>query len=208
MARGNNPAGGRDGKRHKPPGQPAAAKPPAPPALEQPTMRRRLALLGLRLPDVRPPAFQYVPVVVHAGIAYVSGQLPWLDGEIGPSGKVDREVAIEQAQEAARRCALQALAWLNQILTGGLDDVERALRVAGYVASSPSFDQQPKVIDAASEVLLKVFGQSGQHARAAIGVAELPRGAPVEIEFTFALKRRPSAVERQRRPGFPVVEKR
>ncbi len=208
MARGYNPPGKRAGKQQKSPARPAVAKPQAPPALEQPTMRRRLALLGLRLPEVKPPAFQYVPVVVHAGIAYVSGQLPWLDGEIGPSGKVDREVALEQAQEGARRCALQALAWLNQILTGGLDDVERALRMTGYVASSSDFDQQPKVIDAASEVLLKVFGQSGQHARAAIGVAELPRGAPVEIEFTFALKRRPSAVERQRRPGFPVVEKR
>jgi enamine deaminase RidA (YjgF/YER057c/UK114 family) len=176
--------------------------------IEQPTMRRRLALLGLHLPEVKPPAFQYVPVVVHGGIAHVSGQLPWQGAELGPLGKVEREVSIEQAQDSARRCVLQALAWLNQTLTGGLDEVERALRVTGYVASSPGFDQQPKVIDAASELLIKVFGPAGHHARSAIGVAELPRNAPVEIEFTFAIKRRPSIAQRQRRPGFPVVETR
>jgi enamine deaminase RidA (YjgF/YER057c/UK114 family) len=103
---------------------------------------------------------------------------------------------------------LQALAWLGQSLTGGLDEVERVLRVTGYVASSPGFNDQPKVIDAASELLIKVFGHAGPHARSALGVAELPRNAPVEIEFTFAIKRRPSIAQRQRRPGFPVVETR
>ena len=156
-------------------------------------MRRRLALLGLRLPEVKPPAFHYVPVVVHGGVAYVSGQVPWHGGALGPLGKVAREVALEQAQEAARRCVLQALAWLNQTFAGGLDEVERALRVTGYVASSPGFDQQPTVIDAASEILVKVFGHAGHHARSAIGVAELPRNAPVEIEFIFAIKRRPTS---------------
>jgi enamine deaminase RidA (YjgF/YER057c/UK114 family) len=205
---GGRGAGGKRG--NKPPERrpPPAAKPLAPPVIEQPTMRRRLALLGLRLPDVKPPAYHYVPVVVHGGIAYVSGQLPWLDGAIEHAGKVTKDVTPEQAEEAARRCVLQALAWLNQSLPGGLDEVERVLRVTGYVASSPGFDQQPKVIDAASELLLKVFGHGGQHARSAIGVAELPRNAPVEIEFTFAIKRRPSIAQRQRRPGFPVVEMR
>lgn len=191
----------------KSPGR-VAASAATPHAVEQPAMRRRLALLGLRLPEVKPPAFQYVPVVVHAGVAHVSGQLPWLDGEIRPAGKVDREVSIEEGQEAARRCVLQALAWLNQTLPGGLDEIERALRMTGYVASSPGFADQPKVIDAASEILVKLFGQAGHHARSAIGVAELPRNAPVEIEFTFALKRRPTPSQFQRRPGFPVVEKR
>lgn len=205
MARDDKPGG----KRFKPERRPAAAvKPPSAPLIEQPTMRRRLALLGLRLPEIKPPAFHYVPVVVHGGIAYVSGQLPWQDGEIGPAGKVGREVALEQAEEAARRCLMQALAWLNQTLAGGLDEIERALRVTGYVASSPGFDQQPRVIDAASEILVKLLGQAGHHARSAIGVAELPRNAPVEIEFTFAIKRRPTPAQRQRRPGFPVVEKR
>jgi enamine deaminase RidA (YjgF/YER057c/UK114 family) len=211
VAREDKPgSGGRGGgKRFKPPGRPAAAgKPLSAPVIEQPTMRRRLALLGLRLPDVKPPAYHYVPVVVHGGIAYVSGQLPWQGDAIEHAGKVERDVTLEQAEEAARRCMLQALAWLNQSLTGGLDEVERALRVTGYVASSPGFDQQPKVIDAASEMLIKVFGPAGHHARSAIGVAELPRNAPVEIEFIFAIKRRPSIAQRQRRPGFPVVESR
>lgn len=174
---------------------------------EPPSMRRRLALLGYRLPEVRAPAFKYVPVVAHGGLAHVSGQVPWIagGGAIMTPGKVGREVTVEQAQEAARACVLQALAWLNQTLPGGLDEVERAIRMTGYVNSSPGFDQQPAVIDAASEVLIKVFGQAGQHARTAIGVAELPRNAPVEIEFVFAL-RRPGPAQRPR--SFPVVEKR
>jgi enamine deaminase RidA (YjgF/YER057c/UK114 family) len=208
LARDDKPGAGRAGKRFQPERRPAAAKPAPPPLIEQPTMRRRLALLGLRLPEVKPPAFHYVPVVVHGGTAYVSGQLPWHNGAIETTGKVAGEVALERAEEAARRCVLQALAWLNQTLPGGLDEIERALRVTGYVASSPGFDQQPKVIDAASEILVKLFGQAGHHARSAIGVAELPRGAPVEIEFTFAIKRRPTPAQRQRRPGFPVIEKR
>lgn len=190
-------------KRNRPSPKPAAPPPP----VEQPMMRRRLALLGIRLPAVKAPAFQYVPVVVHGGLAYVSGQLPWVDGEVTPQGKVDREVSIEAAQEAARVCTLQALAWMNQTQSG-LDDIERALKITGYVASSPGFNQQPAVIDAASELLVKIFGHNGQHARAAIGVAELPRNAAVEIEYTFALKRRPAGPQRHRRPGFPVVEKR
>jgi enamine deaminase RidA (YjgF/YER057c/UK114 family) len=201
--------GGGEGGGAKPEEEPAAPAlrqvPPAP--NEQPVMRRRLALLGLVLPEVTPSAFNYVPVVVHGGIAHVSGQLPWQDGEIEPVGKVEAEVSIEQAKEAARRCVMQALAWLDQPPLVGLDDIERVLRLTGYVASSPGFIQQPVVIDAASELLLRIFGQAGQHARSAIGVAELPRGAPVEIEFTFALKRRPAGLLRGRRPGA-TVEKR
>jgi enamine deaminase RidA (YjgF/YER057c/UK114 family) len=181
-----------------------AAAPP--PRAEAPSMRRRLALLGYKLPEVKAPAFKYVPVVVHGGLAYVSGQVPWAGSEIMSPGKVDREVSIEQAQAAARACVLQALAWLDQTLSG-LDEVERAVRMTAYVASSPGFGQQPAVIDAASEVLLKIFGHAGQHARAAIGVAELPRNAPVEIELVFALKR-PAGPPQQRPRRFPVVEKR
>jgi enamine deaminase RidA (YjgF/YER057c/UK114 family) len=207
---GRGGGGGGGGRRGSKPERrpPALSKPPPAPVIEQPTMRRRLALLGLRLPDVKPPAHHYVPVVVHAGIAHVSGQLPWLDGKLEHEGKVAEDVTAEQAEEAARRCVLQGLAWLNQSLTGGLDEVERVLRVTGYVASSQGFNDQPKVIDAASELLIKVFGHAGHHARSALGVAELPRNAPVEIEFTFAIKRRPSIAQRQRRPGFPVVETR
>ncbi|MGI9437089.1 MAG: RidA family protein [Geminicoccaceae bacterium] len=175
---------------------------------EQPSLRRRLALLGLRLPDVKAPNFQYIPVVVHGGLAYVSGQVPWVDGVIEPTGKVDKEVSIEDAKSAAQLCSLQALSWLNQSLPGGLDEVERAIKLTGFVASSTDFNQQPVIIDAASEILVKIFGQAGQHARSAIGVAELPGNAAVEVEFIFALKRRGSSSQQQRRPGIKVIEKR
>lgn len=186
------------------------SRPPAPPMApaEQPTLRRRLALLGLRLPEVKAPNFQYVPVVVHHGVAYVSGQVPWVDGVIKPTGKVDKNVSIEDAKAAAQLCTLQALSWLNQTLPGGLDEVERAIKLTGFVASSADFNQQPTIIDAASEILTKVFGQAGQHARSAIGVAELPGNAAVEVEFIFALKRRGGSAQQQRRPGIKVIEKR
>lgn len=186
------------------------SRPPAPPMApaEQPALRRRLALLGLRLPDVKAPNFQYVPVVVHNGLAYVSGQVPWVDGVIKPTGKVDKTVTIEEAKEAAQLCALQALSWLHQTLSGGLDEIERAIKLTGFVASGTDFNQQPVIIDAASEVLIKAFGQAGQHARSAIGVAELPGDAAVEVEFIFALKRRGGSSKQQRRPGIKVIEKR
>lgn len=170
-------------------------------------IRSRLEALGLTLPEVSPPAFQYVPVAVHGGIAYVSGQLPWVDGEIRTPGKVDREVTIEQAQEAARLCTLQALAWLDQALDG-LDRVDRILKVTGFVASSPAFASQPTVIDAASKLLVDLFGQAGQHARSAIGVAELPRNTPVEIEYVVAVKRRPQGQHARRIGGPAGLEKR
>ena len=97
------------------------------------------------------------------------------------------EVSTDDAQEAARICVLQALAVLREAL-GSLDRVERVLKMNGYVASAPGFNQQPAVIDAASELLVQVFGEAGRHARAAVGVAELPRNSPVEIEFTVAVR--------------------
>ena len=170
-------------------------------------IRSRLEALGLTLPKVSPPTFQYVPVAVHGGFAYVSGQLPWVDGRIETPGKVDREVTIEQAQEAARLCTLQALAWLDQALDG-LDRVDRILKVTGFVASSSGFAGQPTVIDAASKLLVDLFGQSGQHARSAIGVAELPRNTPVEIEYVVAVKRRPQGQHARRIAGPAGLEKR
>ena len=170
-------------------------------------VRSRLKALGLELPKVQAPAFQYVPVVVHGTSAYVSGQLPWVDGKIMTPGKVDGDVTVEQAQEAARLCTLQALAWLEQTLDG-LDRVERILKVTGFVASSANFGDQPTVIDAASKLLVELFGQAGQHARSAIGVAELPRNTPVEIEYVVAVKRRPQVQHQRRMPGGPIAEKR
>jgi enamine deaminase RidA (YjgF/YER057c/UK114 family) len=147
---------------------------------------KKLAELGIELPAAATPAFQYVPVTVHEHLAFVSGQLP-RRGEALVTGKVGADVSLEQAREAAQFCILQGLACLNQAL-GSLDRVDRILKVTGFVASAPGFNQQPKVIDAASELLVQVFGEAGRHARSAVGVAELPRNAAVEIELIVGLR--------------------
>lgn len=146
----------------------------------------RIAELGITLPAAKKPAFEYVAVALHDDIAYVSGQLPWLDAQHVISGKVGADVDLERAQEAARLCTLFALANLGHAI-GTLDAVERILKLTGFVASAPGFVSQPKVIDAASKLLGDIFGEKGRHARSAVGVAELPRGAVVEIEFVVAL---------------------
>lgn len=142
----------------------------------------QLAALGLELPEAAAPAFHYVPVTVHERVAYVSGQLPRVGGEMSVVGKVGRDVSVAQAQEAARICVLQGLACLKQTL-GSLDRIEQILKLTGFVASAEGFVQQPTVIDAASRLLTAIFGERGRHARSAVGVAELPRNAPVEIEM-------------------------
>ena len=148
----------------------------------------RLAELGITLPPVAAPAFDYVPAVVHGGLVWISGQLPRAaDGSLPHLGRLGEDVDVETARKAAELCALQALAALRAA-AGSLDRVARAIKVTGFVASAPGFVEQPKVIDAASNLLGKVFGEAGRHARSAVGVAMLPRGVPVEIEFVFALK--------------------
>ncbi|EAR50247.1 hypothetical protein OG2516_12734 [Oceanicola granulosus HTCC2516] len=146
----------------------------------------RLAELGLTLPEAAEPSFNYVPVTVHGGVAYVSGQLPKVDGAVRTFGKVGDAVDLETARGEAEICVLQALACLKAEL-GSLDRVVRVLKVNGYVASASGFNGQPKVLDAASDLLGKVFGERGVHARAAVGVAELPRDAAVEIEMIVAV---------------------
>jgi enamine deaminase RidA (YjgF/YER057c/UK114 family) len=145
----------------------------------------RLTELGIVLPEAAAPSFNYVPVTLHKGVAHVSGQMPKIDGEVRVFGKVGNEVDLETAREQARICILQGLSCLRAAL-GSLDRVERFLKINGFVASAPGFNAQPKVIDAASDLLVQVFGDAGRHARAAVGVAELPRNAAVEIEMTVA----------------------
>lgn len=147
----------------------------------------RLQDLGLTLPEAASPSFDYVPVTVHRGVAYVSGQLPKVDGEVRVFGKVGADVDLETARGEAEICILQGLACLRAAI-GSLDRVERILKVGGYVASAPGFNDQPKVIDAASNLLGRIFGEAGRHARAAVGVAELPRNCAVEIEMIVAVR--------------------
>lgn len=148
---------------------------------------QRLAELGIVLPDAASPSFNYVPVVLNRGIAYVAGQLPKVDGEVRVHGKAGGAVSLEAARGEARICILQGLACLRQAL-GSLDRIERILKVTGFVASAPGFNDQPKVLDAASDLLGEIFGEAGRHARSAVGVAELPRDAAVEIELIVAYR--------------------
>ena len=146
----------------------------------------RLTELGLVLPGPHPPHDPLDAVVVHAGVARTSGQLPRIDGEITCVGVVGDTVTVADAHEAAAVCALNALSVLRAEL-GSLDRIERILSVTGYVASAPGFCDQPAVIDGASKLLVAVFGDRGRHTRSAIGVAALPRGGAVEIELTAAI---------------------
>ncbi len=147
----------------------------------------RIERLGLTLPEAAVPSFNYVPVTVHRGVAYISGQLPKRDGEIRVFGKLGAEIDLDTARDEARICILQALACLKAEL-GSLDRIERILKLTGFVASAPGFNAQPKVLDAASDLIGEIFGENGRHARSAVGVAELPRNACVEIEMTVALR--------------------
>ena len=150
-------------------------------------IENRLRELGIDIPVAPTPAFQYVPVTVFDRLAFVSGQLP-RKGDSLVIGKVGAEVALDGGKEAARLCILQALGNLRQAL-GSLDRVERVLKVTGFVASAAGFHQQPQVIDAASELLVQVFGEAGRHARSAVGASDLPRNAAVEIELIVGLSK-------------------
>ncbi len=150
-------------------------------------IERRLAELGITLPEAASPSFNYVPVTLHAGVAYLAGQLPKVGGDGKVRVKAGGAVSLETARGEARICILQGLACLKQAL-GSLDRIERVLKVTGFVASAPGFNDQPKVLDAASDLLGDLLGEAGRHARSAIGVAELPRDAAVEIEMIVAYR--------------------
>ena len=141
----------------------------------------RLAELGLTLPKVVPPLASYLPAVQSGNYVYVSGQLPLVEGKLPHVGKVGAEVTAEQGAELARRCALNALAAVEALV--GLGRVVKVVKVTGFVASAPGFTGQPAVINGASNLFGDVFGEQGRHARSAVGVAELPLGAPVEVEI-------------------------
>ncbi|ASR01326.1 RidA family protein [Gordonia rubripertincta] len=149
------------------------------------TWTDRLAELGIALPDVVPPVASYTPAVRTGNLVYTSGQLPIVDGELSVHGKVhdgaEGVVRPDEATAAARACALNALAAVHALV--GIDSVVRIVKVVGFVASAPGFTGQPKVINGASDLLGEIFGDAGVHARSAVGVAELPLGAPVEVEL-------------------------
>ncbi|WP_344685736.1 RidA family protein [Saccharopolyspora taberi] len=141
----------------------------------------RLAELGIELPGVVTPLAAYVPALRSGSHVYTSGQVPMVAGELAAAGKVGAEISAEDAKQHARTCALNALAAVDSLV--GLDSVVRVVKVVGFVASAEGFTGQPGVINGASELLGEIFGDAGRHARSAVGVAELPLGAPVEVEL-------------------------
>ncbi|TYB34642.1 RidA family protein [Micromonospora sp. AP08] len=140
----------------------------------------KLAELGLTLPEVTAPLASYVPAVQSGQHVYVSGQLPLAEGKLLATGKVGNGVSAEQAKDLAQRCALNALAAVDSLV--GLENVVKIVKLTGFVASAPGFTGQPGVVNGASELFGAVFGEAGRHARSAVGVAELPLDAPVEVE--------------------------
>jgi enamine deaminase RidA (YjgF/YER057c/UK114 family) len=141
----------------------------------------RLAESGVELPEVAAPVAAYVPAVRTGQLVFTSGQLPFVKGSLAATGKVGGEISPEEAKGHARTCALNALAAVDALV--GLDSVVRVVKLVGFVASADGFTGQPAVINGASDLLGEVFGDAGRHARAAVGVAELPLGAPVEVEL-------------------------
>lgn len=149
------------------------------------SIEARLSELGIVLPDAAAPVASYVPVVVSGGFAYVSGQLPFLDGVL-VKGKLGDDVELADGMDAARACGLMILAQLKN--AGVLDDVERVVKLGAFVNSTPDFTDQPKVANGASDLMLEVFGDAGRHARAAVSAPSLPLGAAVEVDAVIALE--------------------
>ncbi|WP_095012144.1 RidA family protein [Tsuneonella mangrovi] len=145
----------------------------------------RLAELGITLPKPAAPVASYVAVVVSNGLAHVSGQLPFIDGDLA-KGRLGESVTVEQGMTAARACGLMILAQLKAAL-GSLDRVERVVKLGAFVNSTPDFVDQPKVANGASDLMAEVFGDAGKHARAAVGVPALPLGAAVEVDAIVAV---------------------
>lgn len=141
----------------------------------------RLRELGIELPKVAAPAGAYIPARRSGNLVFTAGQVPFVDGTLAATGKVGAEVDVEQARDLARTCALNALAAVDALV--GLDAVTGVVKVVGFVASAPGFTAQPAVINGASDLFGEVFGEAGAHARSAVGVAELPMNAPVEVEI-------------------------
>ena len=153
------------------------------------TMEKRLDELGITLPPPGAPAGNYVPFVVVGDLVFMAGQVAREAGKMKYTGKVGRDLSIEDGQAAARLCAVNLLAQLKAACGGDLDRVERCVRVGGFVNSPPDFFDHPKVINGASDLIVAALGERGQHARTAVGVAALPLDSAAEVEAVFQLKR-------------------
>lgn len=150
-------------------------------------LQEKLRELNLELPIAPKPVASYVPAVRSGNFLYVSGQLPMVQGKLLHIGRVPSQTNVEQAQQAARQCILNALAIVNEQLQGDWSSLQRIVRVGAFIASDDDFTGQPQIANGASDLLVALFGESGRHARAAVGVNVLPLNAPVELELLVAL---------------------
>lgn len=148
------------------------------------TPEERLKQLGIELPETPKPLGSYIPLVRTGNLVFLSGILPLVEGKLSRKGRVGEKVTVDEAKEDARTSAINALAILKSNL-GTLNKITRCVKITGYVSSAPDFMEQPKVLNAASDFMLEIFGEVGRHARAAVGVNVLPLNSPVELEFIF-----------------------
>lgn len=148
------------------------------------TPEEKIKDLGIEIPNAPQALGSYVPAVRTGNLVFLSGILPLVDGQLLRHGRVGEQISADDAEEDARRAVLNALAVLRSYL-GSLNAVKRCVKITGYIASSPDFTEQPKIMNAASDLLHEIFGETGRHARAAIGATVLPLNSPVEIEFIF-----------------------
>ncbi len=151
------------------------------------TIEEKITALGFSLPPTPKPVAAYVPAIAAGDLVFSSGQLPLSNGQLAAKGKVGQDVTKEQAYAAARICALNSLSAIKSVI-GDLDRIQQIVKVVGFVASAEGFTEQPSVINGASEFFKEIFGTQGAHARSAVGVAELPLGAAVELEMIVRIK--------------------
>ena len=149
-------------------------------------IEKRLKELGIIIPDAPKPAGSYIPVVLSGKLAFVSGQIPIKDGQVVYQGKVGDTQSIDDAQEAAKLCVINGLAQI-EAYCGTLDNLEKIIKISGFVNSIKDFTEHPKVINAASDLLMKIFGEKGRHSRIAIGVSSLPLNATVDIDMVVEI---------------------
>ena len=149
---------------------------------------QRLKELNIELDDASVPAGSYVPYVITNNLVFISGQLPFIDGNLTIKGKVGDNVSLDDAVKMSEACAKALLSQLKAACNGNLDKVNRVVKLGGFVASAPNFTDQPKVINGASDLIVNIFGDKGKHSRFAVGVAALPLNVPVEIDGIFEIE--------------------
>ncbi|MGA0412291.1 MAG: RidA family protein [Candidatus Puniceispirillales bacterium] len=151
-------------------------------------INKKLVALNIKLDEASIPAGSYVPYVITGNLVFISGQLPFINGQLTTKGKVGDNVSIDEAIKMAEACAKAILSQLKAACNGDLNRVKRVVKLGGFVASAPEFTDHPTVINGASDLFVKIFGEKGKHARFAIGAAALPRDVPVEIEGIFEIE--------------------